>query len=213
MWGKRPATMPCKRTKGVTPEVNLGEHISFTWLWNSEDMSPEVQNRGISSPKNAHVSTKFFLKKVIGFIVQKFQQNILPISDGNCLVWTMLKWNRVKFDSKLFVEYLKLVGYKFLDEVSPPSDVKHKLENYFKFLVVRDPWTLLLSAYRDNFENNDSALQDSLHQSYGRIIVERYRKYGSKLKFVDFLQLFSTSILTIQVRYNFVFLWTNQSFL
>ena len=81
----------------------------------------------------------------------------------------------------MFVELLKLVGFKYLDEVSPPSDVEHKLDDYFKFLVVRDPWTRLLSAYRDNFEKNDSTLQDSFHQSYGRIIVERYRKNGSKL--------------------------------
>ena len=82
---------------------------------------------------------------------------------------------------------MKLVGFKYLDEMSPPSDVDHKLDDYFKFLVVRDPWTRLLSAFRDNFEKYDSALQDLFHQSYGRIIVERYRKNGSKLKFVTFL--------------------------
>ena len=72
-------------------------------------------------------------------------------------------------------EILKLVGFKFLDEVSPPSDVPHKLKNYFKFLVVRDPWTRLLSAYRDNFENNDS-----FYNYYGRLILERYRENPSK---------------------------------
>ena len=35
-----------------------------SWLWNPEETSPEVRNRGISGPKNGHVSNKnFFLKK------------------------------------------------------------------------------------------------------------------------------------------------------
>ena len=33
------------------------------WLWNPEDTSPEVWNRGISGPKNGHVSNKNFKKK------------------------------------------------------------------------------------------------------------------------------------------------------
>ena len=34
------------------------------WLWNPEETSPEVPNRGISGPTNGHVSNKnFFLKK------------------------------------------------------------------------------------------------------------------------------------------------------
>ena len=28
------------------------------WLWNPEEMSPEIQNRGISGNKKGHVSTK-----------------------------------------------------------------------------------------------------------------------------------------------------------
>ena len=33
------------------------------WLWNPEETSPEVQNRGISGPTNGHVSNKHFFKK------------------------------------------------------------------------------------------------------------------------------------------------------
>ena len=77
-------------------------------------------------------------------------------------------------------EILKLVGFKFLDEVSPPSDVPHKLENYFKFLMVRDPWTRLLNAFRDKFEKNDSVVQATFHGYYGKMILERYRKNSSK---------------------------------
>ena len=77
-------------------------------------------------------------------------------------------------------EFMKLLGFKFLDEVSPPSDAQHKLDNYFKFLVVRDPWTRLLSAFRDKFEKNNSAVLDSFQNYYGRNILERYRDNASK---------------------------------
>ena len=33
------------------------------WLWNPEETSPEVQNRGISGPTNGHVSNKNLKKK------------------------------------------------------------------------------------------------------------------------------------------------------
>ena len=33
------------------------------WLWNPEETSPEVRNRGISGPTNGHVSNKIFFKK------------------------------------------------------------------------------------------------------------------------------------------------------
>ena len=33
------------------------------WLWNPEETSPEVQNRGISGPTNGHVSNKKIKKK------------------------------------------------------------------------------------------------------------------------------------------------------
>ena len=77
-------------------------------------------------------------------------------------------------------EFLRLAGFKFLNELFPPSDVHYKLENYFKFLVVRDPWTRLLSAFRDKFEKNDSLVQITFHNYYGKMIIERYRKNASK---------------------------------
>ena len=33
------------------------------WLWNPEETSPEIQNRGTSGPKIGHVSDKKALKK------------------------------------------------------------------------------------------------------------------------------------------------------
>ena len=111
-----------------------------------------------------------------------------------CEVHTNFSFHRTVPDFKMFSgaksssstvfaqheNFLKLVGFKFLDEVTPPSDVQHKLDNYFKFLVVRDPWTRLLSAYRDNFETKDSTVQESFLNYFGRLILERYRENASK---------------------------------
>ena len=34
------------------------------WLWNPEEMTPEIQNRGTSGPQKGHVFAKNFFKKV-----------------------------------------------------------------------------------------------------------------------------------------------------
>ena len=54
------AMLATKRLAGVTPEVNLGEHVTHTTppsvtrlptlAFNLDETSPEVQNRGISDP-------------------------------------------------------------------------------------------------------------------------------------------------------------------
>ena len=61
-----------KRLAGVAPEVNLREHRRHTPLpsankaahsgFETQKMSSEVQNRGISGPIKGHGSTKIFLK-------------------------------------------------------------------------------------------------------------------------------------------------------
>ena len=74
MWGKRLAAMLVIYTsRGVAPEVNLRECISCMppQSWNKaahsgfESKTQEVQNRGISGPKNEHVSNKNFFKKKV----------------------------------------------------------------------------------------------------------------------------------------------------
>ena len=67
------AMLAAKRSAGVAPEVNLRERTMLLvrlcqvrirqnplWLWNPEETSPEVQNRGIIGPtKRTHVLQKF----------------------------------------------------------------------------------------------------------------------------------------------------------
>ena len=59
-----------KRSVVVAPEVDLGECTSHSppqkmwirqnpfWLWNPEETSPEIRNRGTSGPTKGHVSAK-----------------------------------------------------------------------------------------------------------------------------------------------------------
>ena len=42
------AILITKRSAAVAPDVNLEEHVTCPfWLWNPEEMSPEVENMGI----------------------------------------------------------------------------------------------------------------------------------------------------------------------
>ena len=78
MWGRRLTTLLALYTsKGVTPKVKLRERLLSMPLPSvnkaeptlarvgSEEMSPEVQNRGISDPTNGQQN--FFLKKTYLF--------------------------------------------------------------------------------------------------------------------------------------------------
>ena len=52
-----------RRSAGVVPEVNLRECTSHMPPPNPEETSPEVQNKGFSSPTKRTYVLQFFLKK------------------------------------------------------------------------------------------------------------------------------------------------------
>ncbi|NXU48430.1 CHSTE sulfotransferase, partial [Turnix velox] len=54
-----------------------------------------------------------------------------------------------------------------------PEEITYRLDNYFKFLFVRDPMERLLSAYRNKFGEIKE-----YQQKYGVEIARRYRKNG-----------------------------------
>ena len=66
-------------------EVDLREVDLPLWLWNPEEMSPEIQNRNTSGPKigNVNVSTKNIKKNAVMNVMAKnayfssFSKNII----------------------------------------------------------------------------------------------------------------------------------------
>ena len=88
--GKWPAVMPAtKRSACVAPEVDLGEctlHLpqqkklirqNPRCLWNPEETSPEIQNRGTSGPQKGFVPVKNFTKN---YMRTEEQSSIFPYS-------------------------------------------------------------------------------------------------------------------------------------
>ena len=98
--GKRLAVrLALKRLAGATPEVNFREctsHIRLCqvqiWLptlaLKHRETSPEVQNRGFSSPTNGHVSTNKFKKKEV-FSTSSYFCRIIRHENNNGLKRTM----------------------------------------------------------------------------------------------------------------------------
>lgn len=72
----------------------------------------------------------------------------------------------------------------------PPLVVKHKLQEYYKFMFVREPFARLLSAFKDKFVLNNTAF----HKRYGTQIIRHVRKNapvnskGNDVKVAEFLQ-------------------------
>ena len=55
-----------------------------------------------------------------------------------------------------------------------PHEIKHKLDNYFAFMFVRDPLERLVSAFRDKMHSDDEAL----YKKIGRRIRRKFRRQG-----------------------------------
>ena len=52
-----------------------------------------------------------------------------------------------------------------------PAEIEHRIENYYKFMFVREPLQRILSAYRNKFTEN---FTDFYHRRYGRKIVKKF---------------------------------------
>ncbi|XP_072043330.1 carbohydrate sulfotransferase 10-like isoform X2 [Amphiura filiformis] len=79
-----------------------------------------------------------------------------------------------------------------------PKDVIHRLKTYTKFIIVRDPFTRTLSAYREKFENehnqNRRIWKTWIYKMY--LYVTRQNSlfelpYGSQFTWPEFLQFVS----------------------
>ncbi|XP_020604616.1 carbohydrate sulfotransferase 14-like isoform X2 [Orbicella faveolata] len=86
------------------------------------------------------------------------------------------------------------MSFTFLGDL-PPLVVKRKLQEYYKFMFVRDPLVRILSAYKDKFLLNNT----SFHKSHGRKIVKHVRKNvtenskGDDVSLEEFLQYVAES--------------------
>ena len=81
--------------------------------------------------------------------------------------------------------------WKHLNEFSN-RNVTEKLQSYYKFLFVREPFERLLSAYRSKFE----AENEFYRKTFGREIIQRFRKnatqhaknFGDDVTFLEFVK-------------------------
>ena len=77
----------------------------------------------------------------------------------------------------------------------PPLAAKRKLQEYYKFMFVREPLARLLSAYKDKFLLNNTVF----HKSYGINIIKRVRTNaatnpkGDDVSLNEFLQYVTES--------------------
>lgn len=62
--------------------------------------------------------------------------------------------------------------FRYLNEYAP-GEIVHRLNNYYKFMFVRDPFERLVSTYRNKFL--DSYKLTLFKELYGRHIIRRYR--------------------------------------
>uniref|UniRef100_H3DAK3 Carbohydrate sulfotransferase n=1 Tax=Tetraodon nigroviridis TaxID=99883 RepID=H3DAK3_TETNG len=76
----------------------------------------------------------------------------------------------------------------------PPRDVTHRLNTYFKFLIVRDPFERLISAFKDKFVKNPR-FEPWYKHDIAPAIIRKYRKShrssdaaASGLHFEDFVR-------------------------
>ena len=75
------------------------------------------------------------------------------------------------------------------------SEVRHVLRNYFKFIVVREPFERLLSAYRNKMEAQTNSSR-FFHNRFGREIIKTYRdnpseqslEKGNDVTFLEFVK-------------------------
>ena len=91
------------------------------------------------------------------------------------------------------IHHLDHSDFKFLSDYSP-NEAQKRLQNYFKFMFVREPLDRLVSAYRSKFHKDVD-----FQQQYGRQIIRTYRdevtkdNKGEDVTLKEFLQYYLDS--------------------
>ena len=87
------------------------------------------------------------------------------------------------------------IGLKPL-HIFSQKEIDYKLKNYFKFLIVRNPFDRVLSAYRNKFEIRNKFTLRYFHHHHGALIVKLFRpgasaeslKEGHDVTFPEFVK-------------------------
>ena len=111
-------------------------------------------------PKSACTSRKAFILNITGKVEPKDQERLHDLAHN--------------------LEYYANIGLRYLDSYTP-AEREYILRTYFKFLVVRNPYTRLLSAYDNKFKGA-SAQSSWYHEHMGEYIVNEYRNHGKTVE-------------------------------
>ena len=97
--------------------------------------------------------------------------------------WTTLMLERVGKYNVPLTEHVKLInsGQTSLSYITKydKNNARDIFEKYFHVVFGRNPWTRLLSAFSDKFENTSD--RKYYHDIYGKNIIKRYRKNASSI--------------------------------
>ena len=107
-------------------------------------------------PKSACTSWKTFMANITGKVEPKDQKTLY------------IRVHETSFHRK--------IGFRYLNSYTP-AERKYILRTYFKFLVVRNPYTRLLSAYNSKLKGV-SYQSMWFHNHMGKYIVNRCRNHG-----------------------------------
>ena len=141
---------------GVADKKKLDENRTFRMMFVDEKHKAVY----CEVPKSACTSWKTFMANITGKVEPKDQKRLYQLVH----------------DTK----YHPKIGIKHLDSYTP-AERKYILRTYYKFLVVRNPYTRLLSAYNNKFKGE--AVQSSwYHEHVGTYIVNRYRNHGKTVE-------------------------------
>ena len=71
-------------------------------------------------------------------------------------------------------DYHRRLGIKYLNQFSP-DEREYRLKNYYKFMVVRNPYAKVISAWKDKFEPVHGDRNQWYRNNIGSYILEHYR--------------------------------------
>ena len=70
--------------------------------------------------------------------------------------------------------------YSSTVEKFPPEEAQHMLQNFYKFMFVREPYERLLSAYKDKYVHPRPVDKDRFITVFGKKIIRNFRRNASQ---------------------------------